>query len=130
MKKASPLVLIASLFLSVFFVGIMLFVLLEVLKVGDYHAFPQIITFAGINLAIFALVIGGGKFLANSMGTAPYASVCGVTVIYTLIQFTHLGFCFKTDATAGYTLFHLLLLFVYCAIVIPIGVMGINNKKD
>ena len=60
MKKASPLVLIASLFLSVFFVGIMLFVLLEVLKVGDYHAFPQIITFAGINLAIFALVIGGG----------------------------------------------------------------------
>ena len=33
MKKASPLVLIASLFLSVFFVGIMLFVLLEVLKV-------------------------------------------------------------------------------------------------
>ena len=130
MKKASPLVLIASLFLSVFFVGIMLFVLLEVLKVGDYHAFPQIITFAGINLAIFALVIGGGKFLANAMGTAPYASVCGVTVIYTLIQFTHLGFCFKTDATAGYALFHLLLLFVYCAIVIPIGVMGINNKKD
>lgn len=75
-------------------------------------------------------MIGGGKFLANAMGTAPYASVCGVTVIYTLIQFTHLGFCFKTDATAGYTLFHLLLLFVYCAIVIPIGVMGINNKKD
>ena len=129
MKKASPLVLIASLFLSVFFVGIMLFVLLEVLKVGDYHAFPQIITFAGINLAIFALVIGGGKFLANAMGTAPYASVCAGTVIYTF-QFTHLGFCFKTDATAGYTLFHLLLLFVYCAIVIPIGVMGINNKKD
>ena len=113
MKKASPLVLIASLFLSVFFVGIMLFVLLEVLKVGDYHAFPQIITFAGINLAIFALVIGGGKFLANAMGTAPYASVCAVTVIYTLIQFTHLGFCFKTDATAGYTLFHLLLLLLH-----------------
>ena len=130
MKKVSPLVLIASLFLSVFFVGIMLFVLLEVLKVGDYQAFPQIMTFAGINLAIFAIVIGGGKFLAGAMGTAPYASICGVTVLYTLIQFVHLGFCFKTDGTAGYTLFHLLLLFVYCAIVIPIGVMGINNKKD
>lgn len=130
MKKASPLVLIASLFLSVFFVGIMLFVLLEVLKVGDYQAFPQIMTFAGINFAIFAIVIGGGKFLAGAMGTAPYASICGVTVLYTLIQFVHLGFCFKTDGTAGYTLFHLLLLFVYCAIVIPIGVMGINNKKD
>ena len=99
MKKASPLVLIASLFLSVFFVGIMLFVLLEVLKVGDYHAFPQIITFAGINLAIFALVIGGGKFLANAMGTAPYASVCGVTVIYTLIAlvFILLGTMMSND---------------------------------
>lgn len=130
MKKASPLVLIASLFLSVFFVGIMLFVLLEVLKVGDYHAFPQVITFAGINLAVFALVIGGGKFLANAMGVPCYAAVCGTTILYTLIQFLHLGFCFQTDATAGYTLFHLILLFVYCAIVIPIGVMGINNKKD
>ena len=100
---------------------------IDVKRLNEYAEQIKEAVASGVQIGI---VIGGGKFLAGAMGTAPYASICGVTVLYTLIQFVHLGFCFKTDGTAGYTLFHLLLLFVYCAIVIPIGVMGINNKKD
>lgn len=128
MKKS--LGLIAGLFLSVFFVGIMLFVLLEVLHITDQPAGDRILIFSCINFAIVIGVFGCGKLLAQKLGVGMYAPLCLVTVLYTIVQFSHMGFNFKADTTAGYTLFHLILLFVYFAVTIPLCVVGINSKND
>jgi len=130
MKSKSYLGLAASLFLTVFFIGITLFMLLAVIKIGDFDAFPAVLTFTILNLLIFAIVIGLGKYVASTIGTPSYAALCFLTILYTIIQFAVLGFNFKTGSLNGYILVHLILLFVYSAAAIPIAIMGIKNKED
>lgn len=130
MKSKSYLGLFASLFLTVFFIGITLFLLLSVIKIGDYDAFPAVLTFTIVNLLIFTVVIGLGKYVASAIGTPSYAALCFLTILYTIIQFVYLGINFKTGSLNTYILVHLILLFVYSAAAIPVSIMGIRNKKD
>lgn len=122
--------LIVSLFLSVFFIVIALFVLLLVLKVSDYEVGMAALTFTIVNLLVFSGVIGLGKLLVARIGVGSYAPIAMTTVLYTILQFGHLGICYQSDNVTRYVLFHLILLFIYFMIVLPIGVVGMNHHND
>lgn len=119
---------IMSLFLSIFFSIIVVFTLFAILHIDDYDAFPAVLTFTIINLIVIIIVSSFGKSIAAKVGAATFISVCTTTVLYSLIQFIHLGFAYKTASTSGYVLFNLIALFVYFLIIIPVAIMGANNK--
>jgi hypothetical protein len=118
-----------SLFLLLFFFVIVLFVLFSVLNINDFKVFPAVLTFSIINFIILLVVIGGGSELIEKIGVASYISICFVTVIFTLLQFVYLGFGYQSEAIISYILYHLIILFVYFVIIIPIVLMGIKNNS-
>lgn len=129
-NKKSSLGSIAALFLVLFLSLIILYMLFAVFGVNDYEVFPVVLLFLVINLLVILAITVGGSALANRIGTASYTSLCVVTAIYSLFQFIHLGFSYDSTSVALYTLYHLVILFIYFLIVIPISIMGMKNKNE
>lgn len=128
-ENRSSLGKLLSLFLLLFFFVIVLFVLFAMLSVNDYKVFPAVLTFFIINFILLLVVIGGAREIVGKIGAASYVPVCVVTVIYTLLQFLYLGSNYQSEAINGYILYHLILLFVYFIVIIPIVLMGSKNNS-
>lgn len=120
---------IAALFLSLFFSIIVIFFMFTFLSVNEYDAFPAVITFACINLIIIILITSYGRLLVNKAGSATFSALCTITAIYSAFQFIHLVFRYHEASISGYILYHLIILFIYFLIAIPVGIMGIKNKN-
>lgn len=129
-KKKSSLANVLVLFLLLFFSGIVLFVLFAVLNIGTYDVFPAVLTFSIINLIILLIIGAGGSSIAKITGIASFISICVVTAIYTLLQFIHLGFSYHSISITYYVLYHLIVLFLYLLIIIPIALMGARNRVN
>lgn len=128
-ENRSSLGKLLSLFLLLFFFVIVLFVLFAMLSVNDYKVFPAVLTFFIINFILLLVVIGGAREIVGKIGAASYVPVCVVTVIYTLLQFLYLGSNYQSEAINDYILYHLILLFVYFIVIIPIVLMGSKNNS-
>jgi hypothetical protein len=119
----------AALFLSVFFAVIVLFYMFSFLKVTDHTAFWAAITFAVINLLIIILLTSCEKLLVHKLGIPSYKEICTATIIYSVFQFIHMGLQYDSKSVTGYILYHLIILFLYLMIVVPLGIMGMNSKN-
>ena len=131
MNNKTSLGSIMSLFLSIFFSIIAIFTLFAILHIEDYDAFPAVLAFAIINLIVIIIITGYGKAISAQIGLPSYISLCTVTALYTLLQFVHLGLAYRIASTSGYVLYHLIVLFVYFLIIIPLAIMGstIRNQE-
>lgn len=127
-SKASAII---SLALSLFAVGILIFLMLHTLRAADYRAFPAVLTFALINCAAIVAVFGFSGMMCRAAGVAPYAAAVLMTLIYTASDFVYMWLSGPYKSAAGYTMTQLIMLFVYAVITCPIIISGINrnNKK-
>lgn len=115
--------------LSLVFCGIIMFCMFTVANIQNYATYSAALTFVSINLAIILFWAFLGKYLSQSMVTASFISACFITVVYTIIQFILMGVCYTNVAPYLYTLYHLILLFLYLIIIVPTILMGIRNNN-
>ncbi len=117
-------------FLSLFFIGIILFVLIGYVDILDYDAGTPALVFEIISLVAVGIVCGLAPAIKRAVGTACYASIAGITVIYAIAQLIFTLVSIDDIKTKTYILISLIVLFIYCVIVLPIGLNGAKNKND
>lgn len=122
--------IVASMLLSLFFIGIIIFVLIGVFDFESSEIFANSLVMVLINFLIVIGVIGFGKPLSKLIGAGMYVPVCVVTVIYLIASFVFTFVMLGTDHEIAYTLVNLVMLFIYLCIVIPMSVAGINSNSD
>lgn len=122
--------MVISLFLAFFLIAIILVAMLGVMKVTDYDAGVPAIIFAVINMLALAIVYGAGGVLSKKLGVGGYAPVAGMTAVYTVVQLVYMFVAYKSASPIMYTLISLIILFVYCAIILPIALNGAKNKNN
>ncbi len=90
--------------------------------------FVPALLFVLINLAAITFVSAGGSWLSGKMGIAFYGGLCTATIFYTLAQFIHFIVAVNTVMSVeGYVLYHLIVLFLYLLIALPIGIFGVGR---
>lgn len=118
---------IASFLLSVFFICIVIFLMLEVLEIQySYIGFSALI-FPIIDFLILITVIGFGKGFSKIIGIGMYAPVCTATVLYTIVNLAFNCIACDMHSFAGFVLINLVTMFVYLCVVIPIAVTGYSS---
>ncbi len=127
-RSNSTLTSALSGFLALLFSGIALFALFAVAQVQSFKAFAAVITFAVINLLIIILLCFFGQRLSKAISVPSFISICSISVIYTFLQFIHLGFSYRTEIS-NYILYHLILLFIYFLFVIPAFLIGLRKNN-
>ncbi len=127
-RSNSTLTSVLSGFLAVLFSGVALFALFTIAQVQNFKAFAAVITFAVINLLIIILLCFFGQCLVRVISVPSFISICSVSVIYTFLQFIHLGFSYRTEIS-NYVLYHLILLFLYFLFVIPAFLIGLRRNN-
>lgn len=116
-----------SLFLSVgmlaFYLGIVLYAFFAILHIQALDNFVGAILFELIGfgfLVYFAVV----NLLANPIKTGFFVPLVMATVVYTVLL-NIINFAFATVMPGAFFLLtHLILLFLYCAVSIPMYIMG------
>lgn len=121
---------VISAFLSLFFIGIVLFILIGIVDILDYDAGAAALVFEAISLLSVAVVCGLGSVVKKVTGTATFASIVTMTVVYTIVQLIFTLVTIKTISLLTYVLVSLIILFLYSVIVLPIGLHGAKNKND
>lgn len=121
---------VASLLLTTFFVCIIIFVMLEVLEIQDSDTGIRPLVFTIIDFIMVYIIIGFGKSIANAVGGGMYPSICGTTVVYSVINIAFNCLERDMDSTAIFTLINLVMLFVYFCIVIPLAVAGSGQEEE
>ena len=118
---------IVSLFITAFFMGIILYVMTEGMHLPEKETWGGIITFTIIEFLILIIVIGFGKLISRALGVGLYAPICTVTVIYAIFG-TVLNLVLAGNSAFVVILTNLILLFVFAAITLPIAVKGLTSK--
>lgn len=118
---------IVSLFITMFFMGIILYVMMEGMHLPDKETWAGIITFTIIEFIILLGVIGLGKLISRVVGTGLYAAICAMTVFYTILC-TALNLILSGGSAFVIILVNLILLFIYAAVVLPLAVKGIGSR--
>ncbi len=119
-----------ALFLSLFLTGIVLFWIFAICHLQRHDLFVPALVFVLINLSAITFISTGGSWLSGKMGIAFYGGLCTATVFYTLAQFIHFIVAMNTlVSVGGYVLYHLLVLFFYLLIALPIGIFGAGRGK-
>ena len=129
-KSGSASGMVISGLLSLFLIGILVFVMIGYVEILDYDAGAAALVFGIINMLAIGIVYGLGKVISAVTGTASYAAIAGVTGLYTIVQFAFMFINYDTNGIKGYVLFNLIALFVYLLIILPIGLNGAKNKND
>lgn len=117
-------------FLSLFLIGIIVFVLIGIVEVLDYNAGVPALVFEIINMLCVGVMFGLGSVIRKATGTATFAGVATVTGLYTVIQLVFTLLAVKDMGPMWFTLVSLIILFVYCLIVLPLCLNGAKHKND
>lgn len=128
MKRTMTIV--ASLLLSSFFFCIVLFAMLEVLKLQETSVGIRPFIFAVIDYLIILITLGFGKNLSEAVGRAMYVPIAVSTVVYSLGSLAFNCYGIDIGSTALFTLIDLIMLFVYLCIVIPLAVTGAGREEQ
>ena len=131
MKQAKAFSLGSALatLLSAFFIGIMFYILFEVIHIQEYSVYGMAVFFAAVNFSLLFLLCLFSAYLPHVLNTASFISLCFTTGLFTVIQNLNLIFFSGLYTKTAYVLFNLILLFVYSCIVLPTVAMGIKNNK-
>lgn len=128
MKKS--LSTIASLFLCLFFVVIMLFVALGVIDILSYDNGAAALLFSVINFVVLTGVVGFGRNMLKASGVGMYLPLCAASIVYTVIAQIVTLTLFNVLTATWFVLVELLVIFVFFCAAIPMIVIGINRKKN
>lgn len=114
---------VLSCLLWVFYVTIILYVLFAVLKINTLENFVSALIFETIGFVALAYFIFCNMF-TNPVKVGYFVPLTMVTVIYTIILDIVNITCVVTVDSAFFTLIHLVLLFVYGFVSVPMYLMG------
>lgn len=114
----------ASLMLAFYFF-IVMFAFFEILKIDLLENFFTAIIFEIIGFAILACLVLV-KILSKQIKLGYFVPLVIVTVVYTILinLMNFVGITFVPNAF--FTLIHLVVLFVYCLLSIPMFIMGLR----
>lgn len=114
---------VLSSFLWVFYIAIILYVFFAVLNINTLENFVSALIFEIIGFLALAYFILRNMF-SNPVKVGYLVSLVMTTVVYTIIlDFINIA-CITTIGNLYFLLIHLVLLFVYCLISIPMYIMG------
>lgn len=116
-----------SLFVTLFFMGIIIFIMCEGMHLPDKDTWGGIITFTVIEFIILLAVIGLGKYICQYIGVGFYTPLCTMTIVYAVVG-TILNLILSGSSSFVVILINLILLFVYAMIVLPFVVKGVNTR--
>jgi hypothetical protein len=114
---------ILSSFLWVFYVAIILYVFFAVLNINTLQNFASALTFEIIGFVALAYFIFCNMF-SKPIKVGYFVPLVITTVIYTIALDIVNFVCITSVSSVIFTLIHLVLLFVYCLVSIPMYLMG------
>jgi hypothetical protein len=124
---------IGSIFLALLifmFLSIVYMVAFIVCDIQASENFLPTFLFMIVNSLVIIIVIGFGKTLSKIMAIASYISIATITVLYTLILYIFIFATYNIISVKYYSLFHILILFIYFLLVLPTALSGINHKNN
>lgn len=121
---------IASLFLTMFFVGIMYYVMIEGVHILDSSNAVASMVFTALDSLILIVLVGLGKPISKAIGVGTFAPVTVATVIYTILAMGATLLMFGSASAFLFTLIKLILLFIFLCVVIPLAVVGKTTKTN
>ena len=130
-KRGNPTAGLGSIIggiLSLFFAGIIIFVMAVIIEITQFESGVAAIVFTSINLFIITALAFSSYFLAKKTTMVCMTNLWTVTALYTIIGIVHMAVKISEAAAMWYILFHLILLFVYLLIVAPIILSGIRQN--
>lgn len=114
---------VLSSFLWVLYVAIILYVFFAVLNINTLENFASALTFEIVGFGVLAYFIFCNMF-TKPIKVGYFVPLVMATVIYTIILDIVNIACIATMGSVFFTLLHMILLFVYCLISIPMYLMG------
>ena len=114
---------VLSCFLWVFYVAIILYVFFAVLNINTLENFASALIFWIIGFLALAYFIFCNMF-SNPIKVGYFVPLVMTTAVYTVILDVVNIACITTVGNVFFTLIHLVLLFVYCLVSIPMYLMG------
>ncbi len=121
---------IVSVILSLIFVCIMLFAMLEGIDILYAKNGLAAMIFTIIDFAILITFFGFGRPISKTIGTVTYIPACIVTVIYEAIAFFTTFVYVDTITSFSFMLRKIILLFVFICIIASLVLFGLNTNKD
>lgn len=114
---------ILSVFLLMFYIGIIMYIFFAVLHIDTLANFEFALVFE-----IIGFLLLGGLILTNifskNINVGAFAPLVMVTVIYTIILDMINIVCIMVIPYVFLILFNVMLLFIYCLVSIPIYILG------
>lgn len=114
---------VLSCFLWVFYVAIILYVFFAVLNINTLENFASALIFEIMGFLALAYFIFCNMF-SNPIKVGYFVPLVMTTVVYTVILDAVNIACITTVGNVFFTLIHLVLLFAYCLVSIPMYLMG------
>lgn len=122
-SKSKSITLALATVIMCFYFMIVTYVLFVVTKIHLLHNFFVGITFEFIGFILLAAVILG-NVLSKSISTGYFVSLIFVTILYTVfLNVLNMAAILVMPGTL-FVLLHMILLFVYCVVSVPMYIMG------
>ncbi len=114
---------------TVLLLVVLYFAMLAYCHVQDYATAAPVLIFSSINSLLLLIFFAGRVYWRRQMLHSYYLCVCLLTFFYSLVQFIHLFLSYRVVTTNGYVLFHLIVLFVYSLLTLPVLIKGMQYKN-
>lgn len=114
---------ILSCFLWVFYVAIILYVFFAVLNINTLENFIAALVFEIIGFLVLAYFIFCNVF-SKTIKVGYFVPLVMVTMIYTVVLDIVNIVCITSVSSVFFILIHIVVLFVYCLVSIPMYLMG------
>lgn len=122
-EKNKTLVIALAVFLLCFYAAIVLYVFLGVIHIHMLHNFVTGMIFEAIGFAFLVLLVLG-NIISHPIKTGYFVPIVIATVCYTILLDVLNIVGSMTMISSFFTLLHMILLFVYCLVFIPMYIMG------
>lgn len=110
-------------FLLIFYIAIIFYVFFAVLNINTLINFVPALIFEMIGFLILAYFVLSNMF-SNSIKVGFFIPLLVTTVVYTIVLDVINIACITSVGSVFFTLIHLVVLFVYCLVSIPMYLMG------
>lgn len=118
-SKGSSLIV----FLLCFYIAIIMYIFLGILHIDVLQNFVAGIIFEIIGFVLLAVIILN-KFILKPIKTGYYIPIVVITIIYTIFLNLLNILAISIMESSVFILLHLILLFAYCLLSVPMYIMG------
>lgn len=122
-KKSKTLVLSMTGLIVAFYIAITLYILFAIVEIDALENFIAGMIFEFIAFIMLCVVIFG-KILLGNFETGYFIPLVMVTIVYVALVNVLNMFLVALIPSVVFVLIHLVLLFVYCFVAVPMFIMG------